>query len=260
MRASVATGLVLGGEPACDRADGEIGSVESEDRSRSPSEPVAGFRAPVEALPAAVATVVSVTSPFPSVFDPAYGMPAELGDMARRSGLMQIEYHHARVVGAENLLSKAMRALGAGDAERAERLIQRSAQMPYHALEEESPGVGAASMMVYLLISDQFETSEYDDSSWLDVVLDVYPSLDPLGRAKVASVVHGFVLQEAFFTVSDTEKRRIRQAFGDAPLDVELGDGPDVTVEQRREIIRSLVVAAATLGDAYATAAETRSK
>ena len=73
----------------------------------------------------------------------------------------------------------------------------------------------------------------------------------PTGRADVASVVHGFVLQPALFTVSPAEERRIRQAFGDAPLEPELGDSPNSTVPQRQDIIKSLVVAAVALGRAY---------
>lgn len=87
--------------------------------------------------------------------------------------------------------------------------------------------------------------------SWLDVILAVHHRLDPTGRAEVASVVHGFVLQRAFFTVTQAEARRIRQSFGDAPLEADLGDTPDATEEQRRDIIRSLVIATAALADAY---------
>ena len=201
-----------------------------------------------------------MSDPLPVVFDPAYGMRAEFGELARQSGRMLNARHHAQITGAENLLTKATRALGSGDAERAEQLMQRAAQMPYDEREEESPGVGAASMLVYHLVSEQLEASEYDDTTWLDVVLEVHPGLDALGRAQVASLVHGFVLQEAFFTVSAAEKRRIRQAFGDAPLEAELGDGPNSTVEQRRDIVRSLILAAVALGNAYATATETRSR
>ncbi len=201
-----------------------------------------------------------MSDPFPVVVDPVYGMRAEFGEMARQSGRMLNARHHAQITGAENLLTKAIRALAAGDDQRAERLMQRAAQMPYDDREEEFPGVGAASMLVYLLISDQLEACGEEDATWLDVVLRVYPGLDSLGRAQVASVVHGFVLQEAFFTVSAAERRRIRQAFGDAPLEAELGDGPNSTVEQRRDIIRSVILAAVALGNAYATANETRSR
>ncbi len=179
--------------------------------------------------------------------------------MARQSGRMLNARFSAQITGAENLLTKAIRALGAGDGDRAEALIQRAARMPYDEREQDSPGVRAASVLVYSLISDRFEDSEPDDLAWLDVVVAVHPGLGPLGQAEVASLVHGFVLQTAVFTVTATEKRRIRQAFGDAPLEADLGDGPDATVEQRADIIRSLTLAAAALNEAYTTASDTRS-
>jgi hypothetical protein len=49
--------------------------------------------------------------------------------------------------------------------------------------------------------------------------------------------------------------RRIHQSFGDAPLEADLGDSPDATVEQRRHNIRSLVMAAVALTDAHTEAA-----
>lgn len=164
------------------------------------------------------------------------------------------ELSHTQIIGAENLLKKAIRSLSAGDSQAAEQLIQRAARMPYDAREEGSPGVRAASMLVYIVIVDHFEFSEQDDMTWLDVVLAVHPGLDATGRADVESVVHGLVLQTAFFTVTPTESRRIRKAFGHAPLEPELGDNPNTTAEQRQDIIWSLVKAAAALGDAYAAA------
>jgi hypothetical protein len=190
---------------------------------------------------------------FPVDLDPGHGMRAEFGAMARQSGRMLNERFNAQITGAENLLTKAIRALASGDAERAEALIQRAAQMPYDERERDSAGVRAASVLVYGLIDEQLEASDHDDTAWLDVVLEVHPGLDPLGQAEVASLVHGFVLQGAIFSLTATEKRRIRRAFGDAPLEAELGDGPNATVEQRRAIIRSLTMAAAALQDAYAT-------
>jgi len=95
---------------------------------------------------------------------------------------------------------------------------------------------------------------------WLDVVLQVHPGLDALGQAEVASLVHGFVLQGAIVTLTATEKRRIRQAFGDAPLEADLGDDPHATVEQRTDTIRSLTLAAAALSEVYTRAADTRTE
>ena len=46
------------------------------------------------------------------------------------------------------------------------------------------------------------------------------------------------------------------QSFGDAPLEPNRGDEPDATREQRRRIIRSLVMATSALADAYTEAAD----
>ena len=58
------------------------------------------------------------------------------GPLQRRSGRLLNEVSHAQITGAENLLTKAARSLSGGDAERAERLIDRAAQMPYDPREE----------------------------------------------------------------------------------------------------------------------------
>ncbi len=195
-----------------------------------------------------------MTDPFLSAFDPGYGLREEFAALARQSGRLLNERAHAQVVGAENLLRKAIHALASGDAERAERLIHRVAQMPFDPREQASPGVAAAALIVDSTISDEFEAREENDTTWLDVALEVYPRLDPLGQAEVASVVHGFVLQDVIYTVSAVEHRRIRRAFGDAPLNADLGDVAEATVEQRAAIIRSLVVAARALEEAYAAA------
>ncbi|MGB9373786.1 MAG: hypothetical protein WCA82_06470 [Jiangellales bacterium] len=193
-----------------------------------------------------------MSSLFPVEFDPAHGTPREFGAMALQSGRMLNARFEAQLTGAQNLLTKAIRALASGDADRAEALMQRAARMPYDEREQDAPGVRAASVLVHSVIVDHFEHSE-DDTGWLDVVLDVHPGLDPLGQAEVASLVHGFVLQGAVFALTATERRRIQHAFGGAPLEAELGDGPDASVEQRRDIIASLTLAAAALRDAYAS-------
>jgi hypothetical protein len=208
----------------------------------------------------AAGSLAPVTEPLPSGFDLATGRRKAFTEIDRRSGRLLNGISRAQIAGAENLLTKAIRARASGDAQRAEQLIERAARMPYDEREEGFPGVLAASMLVYVAISDQFEGSEQDDPTWLDVVLTVHPGLDPTGQAKVASVVHGFVLQKALFAVTRAEKRRIQQAFGDAPLEAELGDLPDSPVEQRQDIIRSLTAAAASLGDAYAADAERRGR
>ena len=184
--------------------------------------------------------------------DPAYGRRPEFGELARRSGRMLNERSLAQITAAENLLGKATASAAAGNVERAEQLIQRAAAMPYDPREEGSPGIRGAEMVIFSLVTDRLEASDEDDPAWLDVVVDVYAHLDGPGKAELASVVHGFVLQGAIYNVTAAEGRRIRQVFGDAPLEADLGDGPALTVEERHGIIRSLVATAVALREGYA--------
>jgi hypothetical protein len=185
-------------------------------------------------------------------FDPAHGRRPEFGELARRSGRMLNELGLAQITGAENLLAKATASAASGNVERAEQLIQRAAAMPYDQREEGSPGIRGAEMLVFSLVTDQLEASDEEDPGWLDVAVEVYAHLDGPGKAELASVMHGFVLQGDIYNVTTAEGRRIRQVFGHAPLEADLGDGPALTVEERREIIRSLIAAAVALRGGYA--------
>jgi hypothetical protein len=186
-----------------------------------------------------------------SEFDPANGKRGEFGELARQSGRSLNEISLAQITGAENLLTKAVSSAAAGNRERAEQLIQRAAAMSYDPREERSPGIAGAEILIYSLVSDQFESSTQEDTAWLDVAIAVHAEVDGPGNAELASAVHGFVLQKPFFSLSAAEERRIRETFGDAPLEADLGDGPDLTVEERREIIGSLLATASALGEGY---------
>lgn len=187
----------------------------------------------------------------PPEFDPAYGRRAELRDLTHESGRIQNEAFRAQQTGAGNLLTKAMISLGSGDTDRAEKLIGRVAAMPYDEREAEPPGVAAALMLVYNLVVDEFEDAAMGDTTWLDVALEVHAAADGAGKEHLASTLNGFVLQDRIFTVSRDEKRRIRQAVGNAPLDADVGEGPSATVEDRRKVITSLVRTAMELDAAY---------
>lgn len=186
-----------------------------------------------------------------SPYDPAFGMRKEFGEIARQTGRDLNRRSMAQITGAENLLGKAMADIIAGESPRANHLIARTAAMPYDPREEGSPGIRGASMLVYTLISDRFEESPEDDSEWLDIALQVHALLDGPGKAEVASIVHGFVLQKDLFQLTSLEQRRISSTVGDAPLEAELGDTQGLTAEGRHEIIRSLVEAAVALQRRY---------
>lgn len=184
-------------------------------------------------------------------FDPAYGLPAEFGELARQSGHDANDRSHAQLIGAENLLAKAMESTIAGDTSRAERLIGRAAAMPWDDREQAAPGVFGATLLVYDVVSGRYEASDGSDSSWLDVALDVHARAEGPARAELTSVIGDFARGHDIDSLSPTERRRIRAAVGDAPREADLGDRADLTVEQRAGIIRSLVHAAAELERGY---------
>mgnify|MGYP000843556657 CR=1 FL=1 len=76
-----------------------------------------------------------MTDPFSSGLDPARGQRTEFGELARQSGRLLNELSNAQIAGAQNLLTKAIRALDSEDYQRAEQLIRRAAQMPYDTRE-----------------------------------------------------------------------------------------------------------------------------
>lgn len=184
-------------------------------------------------------------------FDPAYGRRVEFAELARHAGRDANRRSSIRVQGAENLLKKAVRAIGAGDEDMAQRLIGRAAAMPWDEHEEGSPGIRGGCMLVYRAVVDRFEDSGRDDSLWLDVALEVLAGAEAWGRADLASVLHGIVIQTAFFDPTREEIRRIREAAGSAPLDADLGDGPDATVEHRSEVIESICRVVLSLEQGY---------
>lgn len=184
-------------------------------------------------------------------FDPAYGKRPEFGELARETGRVLNQRLSAQLDGSINLLTKAMARLGAEDVEQADRLVRRAAEMPYDPHDEGSPGIRGAAQIVYELVSDQLEMSDEDDPTWLELTVGVHASVSGPGRIDLESVLHGFVLQRDLFSLSRDEQRLIRKTFGHAPLEAELGDGPDTTVEDRVVVIRSLLDAARALRSAY---------
>jgi len=192
-----------------------------------------------------------VTDDFLSEYDPAYGKRPEFAALIRESAPQAGDRSMARLTGAENLLAKAMVALAAGDGDRAEKLIRRTAEMAYDEHEEDWPGISGASLLVHDLVVDEFEASEFGDSRWLEVALDVHGRADGPARAELASTIHGFAAPDDP-DVSRAERRRIQQEVGNAPISADLGHDPELTLEQRLVIIRSLVAAAVALHEAYA--------
>jgi hypothetical protein len=79
---------------------------------------------------------------------------------------------------AENLLAKALRAVGDGDMGRARRYVDRAVALGFDEHEEIGAAWGSASMLVYTLVTDAVEAAEPGDDGWLvaaDQALDAGP-------------------------------------------------------------------------------------
>lgn len=185
-------------------------------------------------------------------WDPAWGKREEFRALAQTSGRVRNLRGDAQLEGAENLLVKAVRRLSAGEAERARPLVERAAAMPWDAHEEHFPGVRAALMLVYREINDRFEAEYLGEDGWLDVPLAVLPRLGAQAAAEVASVLHGYVLQD--YDLSRRETRRIVEATGDAPLEAGIGSDAGLGVPERVAIIDDLLDGVVALQEAYAAA------
>lgn len=96
-----------------------------------------------------------------------------------------------------------------------------------------------------------------DDASWLDAALAALDRVTGPGRAHLASVVNGFVLQEGLYHLPQPERRRIHREVGDAPLEVESVSGPEASIEERVAVVRSLVEATAAYQGALSSGATT---
>lgn len=177
--------------------------------------------------------------------DPAHGKRSEFRELIRDEGRRLNDREFALFEGATNLLSKALDRREVGAEDQADRLIARAAAMPYDARMEASPGVRAAEQLVYDMIADWLEESPEDDMSWLMACVDAHTRLDAAGAAYLASALRGVL------DTSPGEQRLIRATFGEASLDVDLGDGPEVTAEARERIIRSLLTSYDALWEEY---------
>lgn len=71
---------------------------------------------------------------------------------------------------AENLVRKVADALLDGDVERAHRVAERAAGLPYDEHQEMWPGVAVADQEIFNTLTDAVEIWPADEHSWVDAV------------------------------------------------------------------------------------------
>lgn len=146
------------------------------------------------------------------------GFDGALGHTLIASGRTNQGFSRATSDAADNLLTKALRRLAAGDDDRARAFVRRALQLPYDEHEEMDPAPWSVHMMLYLSLTADLEASPVGDLGWLDRATDVCeaaaPPADDEVRAALASLL-------ADHQLSHTEVRRVRALAPGVPRDVE---------------------------------------
>lgn len=144
---------------------------------------------------------------------------------------------HGLSAGAENLLSKAIRALDAGDDVRARGLVERAMRLPFDEHEQVLPGWWEASMLLFSAVDDRLQSCDEHDTTWLDAAEDVLSRADP--RAAV-SLRQSLIAIANDYALPASQARRCRRAAGTLSPDARLTHMPDDHAE-RVEVVMALL-------------------
>lgn len=120
---------------------------------------------------------------------------------------------------AENLLAKALRHLSRDDGPRATAIIERALALPFDEHEEVQPALWQAHMLLFDLVSEAAETSDDEDSAWLDAALAALDAAPAVAAAELKAVL---ATMASDYHLLPQETRRIRAATpGADPYDEE---------------------------------------
>jgi hypothetical protein len=128
-------------------------------------------------------------------------------------------------------------------------LVQLSSGPP---AEDDGPPAGIeAHMMLFNLVSDEFEASEEGDTLWLDAALHVLASdLDQCGRSELRDVLEDIALSPI---LTADERRRLKAALVAAPPRHSLWD-----LRLSADGLRDHILTVLDVCDAYVDAIRTR--
>lgn len=178
---------------------------------------------------AGLGSVGAVTFPF--IGQNPFGMSATQAD--RINGL-PVEFRKA-----ENLLTKAHRALATDDRERAAGYIDRAAHLPFDDFERHVPAIVAAEYLLYVALTDRMKDGPEGDESWLDDVQTVLESDSP-ARHELATTLRDALVEGA----TQRERRRAEQLLAPyPPVKTDWGPDSDLPHKQRVERINAILSA-----------------
>lgn len=139
-----------------------------------------------------------------------------LVEATRESGRTRQALGAGPQLAADNLVRKAINALGHGDQDRATRYAARAVRLPFDDHEERAPAAMAAGMELFTTVSDAEESSAMDDTRWLDAALATLETADHRGRVEMRSVLDA--MPESVQLVPST-RRRLDDAVADLPAE-----------------------------------------
>lgn len=142
-------------------------------------------------------------------------------------------------MGAENLLTKARRAIDAGDLDRARKLVDRAARLPYDDHEQAAPAALAAHMELFNVVTDALEEAYADDSRWLDAALAVLTTADEPARYDMRDVLAAI---DQDYALNPPESSRLRSAIAPIPHRAALKD-LDLTETALGDEVISILIA-----------------
>jgi len=143
------------------------------------------------------------------------------GDTELVSGQTRSPFSKGKQAAADNLLAKADRALAAGDLERVRLLVDRAAALAYDEHEETDPAAQAASMLLFMFVTDTLEETPEGDSSWLDAAVAAITSHDGWGQSEMR---HTLLAIRQDYDIDRRERRTIDQVTAAVPERAELPD------------------------------------
>lgn len=139
------------------------------------------------------------------------------------SGQTRAPFSRALLAAADNLLAKADRALTHGDPDRARHFINGAAALNYDAHEQTAPAAFAASMMLFIAVTDALERSGEGESRWLDAAVEALPSADRWGQSEMR---HTLLTIRQDYILEPGERDTIGIAVAQVPERAELRDCP----------------------------------
>ena len=116
---------------------------------------------------------------------------------------------------AANLVAKVGQALVDGDDDRARRLAERAAAMPYDTREEVWPGVVVAAQEIFNTITDLVEEWPANDAEWVSILERVAQESD-LARLEMRHVAAVLAHTTTLIEIRPVEQRRLARLAGGA--------------------------------------------